>query len=108
MAARDPRANGLQIERTTLAWTRTSFAFLANGALLTLKDLHSYTGPVGVIPAGLAATVALCTYLIAVQRQVGIAALLLAVMTAIAQLSHGAPANTPASASAVMRSVAAS
>jgi len=33
---------------------------------------------------------------------------LLAVMTAIAQLSHGAPANTPASASAVMRSLAAS
>lgn len=128
MAARDPRANGLQAERTTLAWTRTSFALLANGALLTLKDLHSYTGPVGVVPAGLAAAVALCTYLIAVQRQrtlghrplparitprrevylVGIAALLLAVMTAIAQLSHGAPANTPASASAVMRSVAAS
>jgi len=39
---------------------------------------------------------------------VGIAVLLLAVMTAIAQLSHGAPANTPASASAVMRSLAAS
>jgi hypothetical protein len=39
---------------------------------------------------------------------VGIAVLLLAVMTAIAQLSHEAPANTPASASAVMRSVAAS
>ena len=45
MAARDPRANGLPAERTTLAWTRTSFAFLANGALLTLKDLHSYYPP---------------------------------------------------------------
>ena len=121
-------ANGLQAERTTLAWTRTSFAFLANGALLTLKDLRSYTGLAGLIPAGLAAAVALCTYLIAVQRQrtlghrplptritprrqvylVGIAVLLLVVMTAIASQVHRAPANTPASASAVMRSVAAS
>jgi uncharacterized membrane protein YidH (DUF202 family) len=121
-------ANGLQAERTTLAWTRTSFAFLANGTLLTLKDLHSYTGLAGLIPAGLAAAVALCTHLIAVQRQrtlghrplptritprrqvylVGIAVLLLVVMTAIASRVHRAPANTPASASAVMRSVAAS
>jgi hypothetical protein len=62
-------AGGLQAERTTLAWTRTSFAFLANGALLTLKDLNSYTGLAGPIPAGLAAGVALCTYLIAMQRQ---------------------------------------
>jgi uncharacterized membrane protein YidH (DUF202 family) len=122
-------ANGLQAERTTLAWTRTSFAFLANGALLTLKDLRSYTGLAGLIPAGLAAAAALCTYLIAVQRQrtlghrplptritprrqvylVGMAVLLLVVMTAITQpvYVHGAPANTPASASAVMRSVAA-
>jgi hypothetical protein len=52
-----------------LAWTRTSFAFLANGALLTLRDLHGYNGPTGLIPAGLAAAVALCTYLLALQRQ---------------------------------------
>jgi uncharacterized membrane protein YidH (DUF202 family) len=102
-------ANGLQAERTTLAWTRTSFAFLANGALLTLKDLRSYTGLAGLIPAGLAAAVALCTYLTAVQRQrtlgqcplptritprrqmylVGIAVLLLIVITAVAQPVYG-------------------
>jgi uncharacterized membrane protein YidH (DUF202 family) len=108
-AARDSRANGLQAERTTLAWTRTSFAFLANGALLTLKDLHSYTGLAGLIPAGLAAAVALCAYLIAVQRQrtlrhrplptritprrpvylVGTAVLLLILVTAVAQPVYG-------------------
>ena len=68
-AARGPRDNGLQAERTTLAWTRTSFAFLANGALLTVRDLHGPVGLAGLIPAGLAAVVALCTYLIALQRQ---------------------------------------
>jgi uncharacterized membrane protein YidH (DUF202 family) len=99
------RDNGLQAERTTLAWTRTSFAFLANGALQTLKDLHGYHGLASLIPAGLAAAVALCTYLLAVQRQrtlgrrplptritayvpvylVGVAVLLLIVVTAVAQ-----------------------
>jgi uncharacterized membrane protein YidH (DUF202 family) len=56
-------------DRTTLAWTRTSFAFLANGALLTIKNLH---GPLRVseaIPAFLATAVAVGTYLIALQRQ---------------------------------------
>ncbi|WP_156687378.1 DUF202 domain-containing protein [Mycobacterium sp. Marseille-P9652] len=53
-------------ERTTLAWTRTSFAFLANGALLAIKDLH---GPKSYLPAALAVTVALATYVIALRRQ---------------------------------------
>jgi hypothetical protein len=102
---RGARDNGLQAERTTLAWTRTSFAFLANGALLTLKDLNGYHGPTGLIPAGLAAAVALCTYLLALQRQrtlgrrplptriagrravclLGAAVLLLIVVTTVAQ-----------------------
>jgi len=106
---RGPRDNGLQAERTTLAWTRTSFAFLSNGALLTLKDLHGYNGLAGLIPAGLAAAVALCTYLLALQRQrtlgrrplptritacrpvylVGVAVLLLIVVTAVAQPVDG-------------------
>jgi uncharacterized membrane protein YidH (DUF202 family) len=100
---------GLQAERTTLAWTRTSFAFLANGALLTLRNLKGYHGLEGLIPAGLAATVALCTYLIALQRQrtlrrrplparvtprrqvylVGMAVLLLIVVTVVAQAVYG-------------------
>lgn len=107
--ARGPRDNGLQAERTTLAWTRTSFAFLANGAVLTLKDLHGYNGLAGVIPAGLAAAVALCTSLLALQRQrtlrrrplpiritarrpvylAGAAVLLLIVMAAVAQPVDG-------------------
>jgi uncharacterized membrane protein YidH (DUF202 family) len=76
-------------ERTFLAWQRTAL--------------------VGVIPAGLAAAMALCTYLIAVQRQrtlghrplptritpprpvylVGTAVLLLILVTAVAQPTYG-------------------
>ena len=97
---------GLQAERTTLAWTRTSFALLANGALLTMKNLHSANGLAGLIPALLAATAASCTYLIALQRQrtleqrpipaqinprrqvyiVGMAVLVLISVTAVAEL----------------------
>ncbi len=53
-------------DRTALAWTRTSFAFLANGALLTIKDLH---GPKSYAPAALAVAVAAGTYAIALRRQ---------------------------------------
>lgn len=60
---------GLQPERTMLAWTRTSFALLANGALLTLKNLHGAVGLSRLIPAVLAAAAAACTYMIALQRQ---------------------------------------
>jgi uncharacterized membrane protein YidH (DUF202 family) len=106
---RSPRDHGLQAERTTFAWTRTSFAFLANGAVLTLKDLHRFNGLVGLIPAGLAAAVAMCTYLLAWQRQrtlrrrplpiriiarrpvylVAVAVLLLIVMATVAQPVDG-------------------
>ena len=98
--------SGLQPERTTLAWTRTSFAFLANGALLTVKDIQGAKGPAALIPAGLAGAAALCTYVIASQRQrtlrqrpiptritprrqvyiVGIAVMVLIVVTTVAQL----------------------
>jgi uncharacterized membrane protein YidH (DUF202 family) len=56
-------------DRTALAWTRTSFAFLANGALLTIKNLHGPLRATEVIPALLAAAVAVGTYLVALQRQ---------------------------------------
>jgi uncharacterized membrane protein YidH (DUF202 family) len=104
-AAPEPRDSGLQGERTALAWTRTSLAFLANGALLTLKNFHGSDRLVGLIPAGLAAALALCTYVIGLQRQrtlrqrplptritprrqvylVGTAALLLIIVTAVGQ-----------------------
>jgi uncharacterized membrane protein YidH (DUF202 family) len=97
---------GLQPERTVLAWTRTSFALLANGALLTIKNLHSAAGLSGLIPALLAATAASCTSLISFPRQrtleqrpipaqinprrqayiVGIAVMVLIVVTAVAEL----------------------
>jgi uncharacterized membrane protein YidH (DUF202 family) len=48
-------------DRTALAWTRTSFAFLANGALLTIKNLHGPAAPKELIPAFLAGAVALGT-----------------------------------------------
>ncbi|KAA1252133.1 DUF202 domain-containing protein [Mycobacterium simiae] len=102
----DPRARGLQAERTALAWTRTSFAFLVNGALLAIKNVHTFEGPVGLIPVFLAVAVALGTYMIALRRQrilqqqlipkqitprravyaVGLAALLLIVVTSVDQL----------------------
>ncbi|OBB63249.1 DUF202 domain-containing protein [Mycobacterium sp. 852014-50255_SCH5639931] len=97
---------GSQAERTTLAWTRTSFAFLGNGALLMIKNLHGSVGPNAFIPAALAGAVALATFVIAVRRQrtlqrqplpkrltprrqvhvIGMAVLTLIVVTTLAQL----------------------
>ena len=102
----DSTANTLTAERTALAWTRTSFAFLANGVLLMIKNLHGHVGPTAFIPAVLAAAVALGTYAIALRRQrtlqqqpiparitprrqvhaIGAAVLVLIVVTTIAQL----------------------
>ena len=100
------RPDSLPAERTILAWTRTSFAFLVNGVLLTIKDWHGATEPAALIPAALAGAAALCSFLITLQRQrtlgrrpiptritaripvyvVGIAVLVLVVVTAVAQL----------------------
>jgi uncharacterized membrane protein YidH (DUF202 family) len=101
-----PRPSSLSAERTTLAWTRTSFAFLVNGVLLTIKDWHGAKGPAALIPATLAGAAALCSFLITLHRQrtlgqrpiptritarapvyiVGVAVLVLIVVTAVAQL----------------------
>ncbi len=95
-------------DRTVLAWTRTSFAFLGNGALLMIRNLHGPVGPWQLVPAFLAAVVALGTYLIAVRRQhalqrhplparitarrqvygIGAAVLVLIVVTMVAQLVY--------------------
>jgi hypothetical protein len=83
-----------------------SFALMGNGALLAIKDLHGAVGLAGLIPSVFAVTVAMFTYLVALQRQrtlrqhplptrisphrqvyiIGIAVLLLIVVTAVTQL----------------------
>jgi uncharacterized membrane protein YidH (DUF202 family) len=60
---------GLQPERTSLAWSRTSIAVLGNGVLLLVHDIHGHSGPLRLIPAGLAIVVALLTYLVGRRRQ---------------------------------------
>jgi uncharacterized membrane protein YidH (DUF202 family) len=100
-----PRAHE-PADRTALAWTRTSFAFLGNGAVLMIRNLHGPVGPWELIPAFLAAAVALGTYMIALQRQrtlqqhpdparitprrqvyvIGTAVLVLVIVTTVAQL----------------------
>ena len=60
---------GSQPERTTLAWTRTSLAVLANGAILLLQRTHSDARPLHFVAAGVAALLALAVYLIGVRRQ---------------------------------------
>jgi uncharacterized membrane protein YidH (DUF202 family) len=104
--AGDRPASTFPAERTILAWTRTSFAFLVNGVLLTIKDWHGASGPAGYIPAALAGAAALCSYVIALKRQrtlgqrpmpsriaprravhiVGTAVVVLIVVTIVAQL----------------------
>ena len=62
-------APGTQPERTTLAWTRTSLAVLANSAILLVRDTHGKASTLQLVAAGIAAVLALSTYLIGVMRQ---------------------------------------
>jgi len=102
-----PTGPGGPEERTTLAWSRTSFAFLVNGVLLALKDVHGAGHRLGaLLPAGVACLAASVTYVIALRRQhtlaqrplptpltarrqvyvIGLVTLVLTVTTAIAAL----------------------
>ncbi|MDN5916602.1 MAG: DUF202 domain-containing protein [Pseudonocardia sp.] len=54
--------DGLQPERTALSWSRTSLGFLANGALLLLRDAQHYSGPLRLLPAVLALALAVVVY----------------------------------------------
>lgn len=60
---------GLQAERTVLAWTRTSFAVVANGVLLVIKQLPHYRGAGPLILGAISAVVAVVVYLVGLQRQ---------------------------------------
>jgi uncharacterized membrane protein YidH (DUF202 family) len=64
-----PGPEGLQAERTTLAWGRTSLAFLVNGVLLIVKEPRHDDGPLHVIGAGLAVIIAVTVYLVGRRRQ---------------------------------------
>jgi len=64
-----PPDPGLQAQRTSLAWTRTSFAVLANGAILMLHDIPHHRAGFGLAAGGIAMAVALLTYRIGVRRQ---------------------------------------
>jgi uncharacterized membrane protein YidH (DUF202 family) len=64
-----PAREGLPAERTALAWSRTSLAFLANGALLMLRDPRHFERPLSAIAAGLAGIIAVAVYLVGVRRQ---------------------------------------
>ncbi len=67
--AGDAPSRASQAERTSLAWTRTSLGFLANGVLLLLKYLRTDVPPISLVAAGFAAVVTLSVYLIGRRRQ---------------------------------------
>lgn len=70
MSSAAPSANrALQAERTSLAWTRTSLGFLANGVLLVLKHIRTDMPPVSLAAAGFATGVTLLIYVIGRRRQ---------------------------------------
>ena len=101
-------ANTLAAERTVLAWTRTSFAFLVNGALLSIKNFYGHDGLATLIPAAIAGAAAVGSYVVGVRRQrvlqqrplparitprrqvylVGTATMVLIAVTTIAQQFH--------------------
>lgn len=68
-AAATPRDPGLQPERTSLAWTRTSLAVLANGGVLLVKEFPHYSRPLPLVEAGLATVIAAITYVVGLRRQ---------------------------------------
>lgn len=60
---------GLQVQRTSLAWTRTAFAVLGNGALLMVHYIADRKGGFGIVAVTAAVLVALAVFLVGVRRQ---------------------------------------
>ncbi len=61
--------DGLQPERTALAWSRTSLGVLGNGALLLSRDFGDSSGPSQLSAAALAVVIAVLTYVVGWRRQ---------------------------------------
>ncbi len=72
--ARRAPGDGLQAERTALAWTRTSLGALVNGVLVLVRDLPHHAGWLRFVPLALAVALALLTAVIARRRQRALAA----------------------------------
>jgi uncharacterized membrane protein YidH (DUF202 family) len=70
--AAPPGESGLQAERTRLAWSRTALGVLANAALLAVREVGAARPSAAMIPAALAAVVALATILVGWQRSLAL------------------------------------
>jgi uncharacterized membrane protein YidH (DUF202 family) len=64
-----PGAEGLQAERTALAWSRTSLAVLANGILLILKHPGHFESVLRAAAVGLTGIMTVAIYLVGRRRQ---------------------------------------
>lgn len=68
MTPRRDATDGLQPERTALAWSRTSLGSLTGGALLLLRHTEHYHGPLRLLPALMALVIAAAAYAIGQRR----------------------------------------
>ncbi|WP_028921816.1 DUF202 domain-containing protein [Pseudonocardia acaciae] len=68
MTPRRDATDGLQPERTALAWSRTSLGSLTGGALLLLRHIEHYHGPLRLLPAVMALVIAAAAYAIGQRR----------------------------------------
>lgn len=66
---RPPGPDGLQPERTALAWSRTALGVLANAVLLSLREVGAVGPALAIVPAALAGALALATVLFGRHRE---------------------------------------
>lgn len=66
--ARRSAADGLQPERTALAWSRTSLSALASAAMPLLRGAEHHIGPLRLLPTLVALVIVVVTYRIGQRR----------------------------------------